>query len=729
VADADGNLILPAMESILSTGLAEVEQLLSGLNEAQREAVVHPEGPLLILAGAGSGKTRVLTHRLAYLVHQGVPPDRILAITFTNRAAREMAERVERLLGERLGGLPWLSTFHAACARILRANAERVGLTANFSIYDQQDSRRLIKNLLEEEGYDPKRISESRIQQEISAAKNRLLDAAAYRSQGVEGELEEAAAAVFARYEQALLEANAVDFDDLLLHVVRLLEGAEEVRDHYMRRFLHVLVDEYQDTNPVQYRLLRLLVKDRPGSRNLAVVGDDAQSIYRFRGADVRNILEFQRDFPEAKVVKLEQNYRSTQLILEAANGVIASNRRSLEKRLWSELGEGEPVYVSGLPDDLAEAYFVVEELERYLGEGGRLSQAAVFYRTHSLSRVFEELFNRTGIPYRLVGALRFFERAEVKDVLSYLRLLVNPWDHVAFARALGAPRRGVGEATLARLQAIARERSQPAVELAGEPEVVGGFAGKPARGLREFASLYGHLAGLRAGGATVAELIETVVSASGLGEALEAEGVEGAERLENLGQLVAMARERERELGGPLPLEEFLQQTALSEGEEEPGAEGAVTLTTLHNAKGSEFPLVFIVGCEEGLIPHINSQGEEDLEEERRLFYVGLTRAMRRLYLTYAYSRYRFGRRRYDQLPSRFLGELPREVVVDPRLGGVGAGAAVPGSFAVGERVAHDLFGAGTICGFEREGVVKVRFDDGALRTLLLEHAKLRRL
>jgi DNA helicase-2/ATP-dependent DNA helicase PcrA len=731
VADADPLLILPSMPSGTLSGTAALEQLLEGLNPAQREAVLHPEGPLLILAGAGSGKTRVLTHRLAHLVYSGLPPERILAITFTNRAAREMADRVRALLGDAGWGLPWLSTFHSACARILRSCAERVGLTQSFSIYDQTDSRRLIKDLLEEEGYDPRRFPESRIQGEISAAKNRLLDAAGYRARGVEGELEEVVSRVFARYEQALLRANAVDFDDLLLHVVRLLERDDRLRDHYSRLFLHVLVDEYQDTNPVQYRLLQLLMEGRQGPRNLAVVGDDAQSIYAFRGADVRNILGFERDFPEAKVVRLEQNYRSTQLILEAANGLIVHNRRALKKRLWSDLGEGEPVYLIGLEDDRREAYYVAEELERFLEEGGSLSEAAVFYRTHALSRTFEEAFTRLGIPYRLVGALRFFERAEVKDVLAYLRLLVNPWDRLAFARAVAAPRRGVGEATVAKLGELAVLHGRSPLDLAGEAQRLEGLSGKPARGLEAFATLLRSLQERRSGGMPVAELITAVIAESGLGQALREEGVEGEARLENLDQLVGVARDRERELAGErLSLEGFLQQVSLSEGEGEEGLpEGAVTLTTLHNAKGTEFPLVFIVGLEEGLLPHFNCQGEEEVEEERRLLYVGITRAMRRLYLTYAFSRFRFGKRREDQLPSRFLEELPRGVVVDPQLDGVGVGRTQTSSFAIGERVTHDLFGPGTVCGFEGEGVVRVRFEDGAVRTLLLEYAKLRRL
>ena len=746
-------------------------QLLGDLNDRQRAAVTHGEGPLLILAGAGSGKTRVLTHRLAYLVFSGqAQPDQILAITFTNKAAREMRLRAEALLERSVQGL-WIATFHSVCARILRAHAQLLGYTPSFTIYDQADSRRVVKRVLEAADVDTKRFAPALLQGRISQAKSQLLDADALASAA--GGFEELLAEAFARYQRELQNANALDFDDLLALTVRLFERHPEVRSRYALHFRHILIDEYQDTNLAQYRIVRLLAGGRapagdeapPGARNLAVVGDDAQSIYGFRGADVRNILDFEADFPEARVIRLEQNYRSTQHILDAANALIANNSAALPKRLWSELGEGEPVRISELEDEHAEARHVVGEIERALEGGRALSEIAVFYRTNAMSRVLEEVLVRNQIPYRLIGAARFYERAEIKDALAYLSLLVNPRDGVAFARAIATPRRGVGASSLARLQAYSSEQGQSLCELAAAADGLQGVSRAAARGLREFAALLASLRARIREGAAVADLIAATLRESGMIAALEAEDSPEAQgRIENLEQLVALAGELAGEGGEePLTLERFLEQTALASAAEDAqaqaaeGPEGAVTLTTLHNAKGSEYPVVFIIGCEEGVIPHSRAIEEGGLEEERRLFYVGLTRAMRLLHLTRALRRYSFGASSYT-LASRFLEELPAEQVVAESLAqsawsgtarrslgaryagtrrapatgfaaGAAAGEAGP-QVAVGDDVLHDLFGEGVVTALDGPGAVVVRFaSDGSERTLLTEYANLRRL
>jgi DNA helicase-2/ATP-dependent DNA helicase PcrA len=754
-----------------------LDELLGGLNEPQRAAVTHREGPLLILAGAGSGKTRVLTHRLAYLVFSGrAEPDQILAITFTNKAAGEMRVRAEALLQRSVRGL-WIATFHSVCARILRAQAHLLGYTPSFTIYDQADSRRVVKRVLEAADVDTKRFTPALLHSRISQAKSRLLDATALAGAG--GSFEELLAETFARYERELQSANALDFDDLLLLTVRLFEAHPDVRGRYAAHFRHILIDEYQDTNAAQYRIMRLLaddgssVEDRDGRRarsaavrNLAVVGDDAQSIYGFRGADVRNILDFEADFPEARVIRLEQNYRSTQLILDCANALITNNRSALPKRLWSELGEGEPVRIGELEDEHAEARHVVGEIERALEDGRALSEIAVFYRTNAMSRVLEEALVRSQIPYWLIGAARFYERAEIKDALAYLTLLVNPRDAIAFLRAVATPRRGVGASSLARLQAYAQEREEALCALAASADRLPGLTKAAVRGLIDFADLLEALRARSAQGATVPELIEATLRESGLLAALAAEETPEAQgRIENLEQLVAFAGELAEEVAPePLTLERFLEQTALASGAEEAQAQaaegpgGAVTLTTLHNAKGSEYPIVFIIGCEEGMIPHSRALEEGGLEEERRLFYVGLTRAMRRLELTHARRRYSFGASNYT-MASRFLDELPAAVVAAESycqerrpgafaarpgaglLGGraprAGSGAGV-GSVggqgglqpAIGEDVVHDLFGEGVVTALDGPGAVVVRFAaDGSERTLLTEYANLRRL
>jgi DNA helicase II / ATP-dependent DNA helicase PcrA len=1074
------------------------DRLLEGLNEPQREAVLHGEGPLLILAGAGSGKTRVLTHRIAHLVGTGqAAPGEILAITFTNKAAQEMRERVEALVGPRARAM-WVMTFHSACARMLRSDAERLGYTRGFTIYDEQDSLRLVKNCIEELDIDPKRFAPRGIRNQISDAKNALLDAEAYRLK-VGSFFEQTAADVYDLYEQRLHAANAMDFDDLLFRCVNLFELFEEVRDRYRRSFRHVLVDEYQDTNRAQYRWLQLLCEEH---RNIAVVGDDDQclvagtpvsmadgttkpieevregdlvlssygsghlrparvtrthgshagegiaitmrsgrrlvstsehvhfagyhrrhsprlfltyamyrgdkgfrvgttrtyperdatvvsgvhlravqeqadaawvvsthgseaearaaelelslryrlptlpfvartrgrggngpsqdqglidavfagfptvatglqlladhglgfdhphhvprshegrprnvtvtlcgdrrgrspvhlvsvsgrdqrvkealesfglsvrpakrdsggwryescfksyaramgvvdriqtatpvmvrqtarlmerslpfmpassvrpgmvmfaedgsydvvesveavridgavhdldvehthnyiangllthnSIYRFRGADIENILGFERDWPDAHVVKLEQNYRSTQTILSAANGVIANNRARKEKSLWSELGEGDPVHVRELEDEHAEARFVVSEMERLVDEGGSRDEIAVFYRTHAQSRVLEDMLVRYGVSYQVIGGPRFYERAEVKDALAYLTLLVNPSDTVAFGRIVNSPRRGIGQTSQARLVGHANTVGAPIWDVAAEPESVPGLATAATKAVGRFMSVMERLLERVGGGAGVGDLLAETLEETGYLDALRAERtVESQVRVENLEELVGVAREYDATAEEP-SVEEFLQQVALfSEQDKLQDERGLVTLMTLHNAKGLEFGTVFLIGLEDGVFPHSRSIESGDLEEERRLAYVGMTRAKRELYLTYARTRALFGSRDWN-LRSRFVDEIPIELTdrePDAPTGRAAAstwGGGAPGApeprapgatFALGEDVVHANFGEGVVVGIEPGGLVVVRFaGDGSERKLMADYAPLKK-
>jgi DNA helicase-2/ATP-dependent DNA helicase PcrA len=785
-----------------------LQELLEGLNEPQREAVTHGEGPLLILAGAGSGKTRVLTHRLAYLVYTDqAQAGEILAITFTNKAASEMRTRVERLLGRSTRGM-WLMTFHSACARILHAEAQRLGYTRQFTIYDQADARRLTKRCMDAVGIDPKRYTPAAINNQISSAKNRLLDAETYGQQAG-SPFEEMIAEVYRLYERDLLRMNAMDFDDLLLRTVNLLELFAEVRERYAANFRHVLVDEYQDTNYAQYRFLQLLVgggRQAPargervqleGHRNLAVVGDDAQSIYSFRNADIRNILDFQEDFPDARVVKLEQNYRSTETILSAANAVIANNRGGIAKRLWSELGAGEPIHVRALEDEHAEARFVVGEIERLVDEGASRTEIAVLYRTNAMSRVLEDTLVRREIAYQVIGGTKFYERAEIKDAIAYLSWLANAFDVVSFTRVANSPRRGLGQTSLSRIVAHSATIGVSVWEAAAAPEQIPGLGTAAIKALRRFMGTMEELrrlAGVSAPhgpadgsmtdgaadgvaeagagqGVPVGDLLEAVLSQTGYVEALEAERtIEAQGRIENLEQLVEVCREFDAtaeagtavEDGGQGTLDIFLQQIALvADADTRSEDEGLVTLMTLHNAKGLEYPTVFIAGCEDGVFPHSRALDEGGLEEERRLFYVGVTRAMRQLYLTYARRRAIFGAQAYG-LPSRFLAEVPAEltdreeepvlIASAARLGGAigGSAAGLPAggweiaarataaraprapaadSFRLGEDILHAAFGEGVVTGVEPGGVIVVRFaGDGSERKLMAEFAPVSR-
>ncbi|HEV2820532.1 MAG TPA: UvrD-helicase domain-containing protein, partial [Solirubrobacteraceae bacterium] len=640
---------------------ADVAALLEGLNPPQRQAVEHGEGPLLILAGAGSGKTRVLTHRIAHLVRtDAAAAGEILAITFTNKAAQEMRERVELLLGRRTRAM-WLMTFHAACTRMLRAEAPRLGYTRQFTIYDQADARRLVKQCLDDLGVDTKRFTPNAVLHQISDAKNKLRDAETYRRM-VEGYFETTVADAFDLYERELLRMNAMDFDDLLVRAVNVLELFQEVRDRYSTSFRHVLVDEYQDTNHAQYRWLQLLTSEEP--RNLAVVGDDDQSIYGFRGADVTNILNFQDDYPDAHVVRLEQNYRSTQTILDAANAVISHNRGRMSKALWTELGQGEPLKIRELDDEHAEARYVVGEIERLIDEeGAARSEVAIFYRTNAQSRVLEDTLVRREVAYQVIGGTKFYERAEIKDAIAYLTLLANPADAICFGRVVNSPKRGIGQTSLQRVLAHAQTTDVPVWEAASDPGSVPGLGTAAVRAIGRFMDT---MAGLRERVTTanppVAELVEAMLDETGYLEALEAERtIEARGRIENLQELVEVAREYDATNGGEGGgLDDFLSQISLvADADIRRDDEGMVTLMSLHNAKGLEYPVVFILGCEEGVFPHSRALDEGGLEEERRLAYVGITRAMRSLYLTHARRRSVFGAQNYG-LRSRFLDEIP---------------------------------------------------------------------
>jgi DNA helicase-2/ATP-dependent DNA helicase PcrA len=731
----------------------DLDALLEGLNEPQREAVTYGDGPLLILAGAGSGKTRVLTHRIAYLVGTGrARAGEILAITFTNKAAQEMRERVELLLGSRVRAM-WVMTFHSACARMLRADAERLGYTRQFTIYDQADSRRMVKRCLDELGVDLKRFTPAAVQNQISAAKNELRSADDY-GQIVGSFFEQTVADAYRLYEREMHRANALDFDDLLFRAVNVLELFPEVRERYQTAFRHVLVDEYQDTNQAQYRWLRLLAGEGTGDdpdqghRNLAVVGDDAQSIYGWRGADIKNLLGFEDDFVDAHVVRLEQNYRSTQRILDAANAVISQNRGQLEKTLFTELGEGDPVKVRELDDEHAEARFVSGEIQRLVDEGVSREEIAVFYRTNAQSRVLEDRLIRDEIAYQVIGGTKFYERAEIKDAVAYLTVLRNPADVVGFTRIVNSPRRGIGQTSLSRVVAQANTTGESVWDTAVDPAAVPGLGTAAVKAFDRFMATMRVLRERADAGATVAELLEEILRETGYTEALQNERtIEAQGRLENLEELVEVAREYDATVEDA-SLDGFLQQIALlSDADGLRDEEGLATLMTLHTAKGLEFPIVFIIGCEEGVFPHSRALDEGGLEEERRLCYVGITRAQRDLYFCYARTRNVFGSRMYG-LRSRFIDEIPSNLTDDesePRVGAAPGGgswraaqttwdgaqgeAVGAPEFRLGDDIVHAAFGEGVVTGVEPGGIVVVRFaGDGTERKLMAAHAPITR-
>ncbi len=715
--------------------VASPETYLADLNPAQREAVLHTEGPLLVVAGAGSGKTRVLTHRVVHLIAAvGVQPNEILAITFTNKAAAEMRSRLEDLLPE-VARRIWILTFHAACGRILRREAPRLGYRTNFTIYDQADQVRLVKQCLEELERDPKRFPARGIHEHISTAKNQLISPAEYRNR-VDSFYDQTVADVYDLYQRRLFESNAVDFDDMLMLTVEVLERFPEAKERWQKAFRYILVDEYQDTNHAQYRLLQLLAEKH---RNVCVVGDPDQSIYAFRGADIRNILEFERDFRDTTVIPLEQNYRSTNMILRAANAVIAQNSERKPKSLWSELGDGEPVRVLEVEDEHAEARFVASEIAGLVDEGVNASEIAVFYRTNAQSRVLEDILVRQEIPYQVIGGPRFYERAEVKDLIAYLQVIDNPFDTVSLQRIANRPRRGIGDASLARLQRYADGHGRSLWEALEFPEEAG-LGPAQARAVNGFRTL---MQSLQAGALElrVDELVERTLDRSGYVAALEAERtIEALGRIENLQELVGVAQEYQSTAPDP-NLSTFLQEISLfSDQDALRDQQSLVTLMTLHNAKGLEFNAVFMIGMEEGIFPHSRSIEENSLEEERRLAYVGMTRARERLTLTHASARALYGSRNYN-LPSRFLDELPQDEIHRERLrpsswSGYGSPTAriqprgdVP-TLSTGDSVRHQTLGEGIVTAVEPGGVVCVRFaGEGTDRRLVLDYAPLERI
>jgi DNA helicase-2/ATP-dependent DNA helicase PcrA len=723
-----------------------IDELLTGLNAPQRDAVTHGEGPLLILAGAGTGKTRVLTHRIAFLERTGqARASEILAITFTNKAAQEMRERVEMLVGRRTRAM-WVMTFHAACARMLRADGDKLGYTRQFTIYDQADGRRLVKRCLDELGVDTKRYTPGAVHHQISDAKNKLRDAEAYK-QLVGSYFEQTVGDAFALYEREMHRMNAMDFDDLLVNAVNVLTLFQEVRDRYGAAFRHVLVDEYQDTNAAQYRWLQLLAGEH---RNLAVVGDDAQSIYGFRGADISNILDFEETFPDARVIKLEQNYRSTQTILSAANAVIAHNREQKPKSLWTERGAGDKIKIRELDDDRAEARYVVAEIERLVDEGSSRAEIAVFYRMNSQSMQIEQTLRDRNIGYQVIGGTKFFDRLEVKDAIAYLTVLGNPQDVVSFQRIVGSPRRGIGDKSLSHVLNYAQSMGVSVWEAADAAASVPGLGKAAVRAFGIFMQTMTSLRELAEQNVPIGDLLEALLDDTGYLDALKAERtIEAQGREENLAALVEHAREFDAAAEPEQDtLDVYLQSVALvADADTRQDDDGLVTLMTLHNAKGLEYPIVFLAGMEEGVFPHARSLDEGTLEEERRLAYVGITRAMQSLYLTSARRRAVFGAIQYG-MRSRFLDEIPAELSDRPvavgRPGFGGAPAQRPGSWAsssareaspsvdfrLGDDVSHAAFGAGVVTGIEAGGIVVVRFaGDGSERKLMAEYAPVTKL
>jgi DNA helicase II / ATP-dependent DNA helicase PcrA len=700
------------------------------LNPAQAEAVRHGDGPLLVLAGAGSGKTRVLTYRIADLIRaRGVLPAQILAVTFTNKAAGEMRERLAHLLGASVSRQLWIGTFHAICSRMLRISGAPIGVDPRFLIYDDDDQRRLMREVIRDLGADDRQFPPAAVLAEIGRAKNELVDHVAFAARA-ETRREEVMARLYAAYERRLAECHALDFDDLLVRPVQLFREHPPVLAEYQARFRHILVDEYQDTNHTQYVLINLLARRH---RNLCVVGDDDQAIYRWRGADVRNILEFERDYPEARTIALEQNYRSTQRILRVASAVIRHNPHRHTKTLWTGNPEGEPVGLYEAFDGYDEARYVGEQVRAHVAAGGRAGDTAVLYRTHAQSRQFEEMFLRQGIPYQIVGGVRFYERVEIKDILAYLRLAFNPADEASLRRVLNVPRRGIGDATVRRLEAWARAEGislWDALRRTGDA----GINPQAHRSIDEFTGI---VDALRAFAAEhpASEVLTRALDLTGYRRALEDERTDEAyARIENLDELIAVAQEVE-ETTGDGSLEAFLEHLALqTEADTLEDRPDRVTLMTLHSAKGLEFPVVVLAGLEEGLFPHIRAVEQDvNLEEERRLCYVGMTRAKSRLLLTHAQQRTTYGMSR-PAVASRFLAEIPAEYLVRATTPRTPTGDWPEDDrpvlqVVVGDVVRHKTFGTGRVLEVDGEGpraIITVRFDGVGTKRLALGYAPL---
>ncbi len=774
------------------------EELLAGLNEQQRAAVVHAGAPLLVVAGAGSGKTRVLTRRIAWLItERKAHPGSVLAITFTNKAAAEMKERVEDLVGRR-ARIMWVSTFHSACVRILRKEIDKFEFKSSFSIYDAADSKRLMTLVAKDLELDPKRYPPNVLLHWMSNHKNELRDHEE-ATRDARNHFEETCASAYSLYQRRLKAANALDFDDLIMTTVHLFQAFPDVRENYRRRFRHVLVDEYQDTNHAQYALIHLLCADNPEDLDpeadrvepseLMVVGDADQSIYAFRGASIRNILDFEQDFPNAETIMLEQNYRSTQTILNAANAVITRNQGRKPKRLWSDAGTGERIVGYVADDQHDEARFVSDEIDQLTDKSGvRAADVAVFYRTNAQSRVFEEVFIRTGQPYKVVGGVRFYERREVRDALAYLRMLVNPADEISLRRILNTPKRGIGDRAVACVTVLAERERLTFWEALRRSDEAPGLASRSHNAIAGFVAMVEELQSMVAAGERPDVVLESVLDRSGyLAELEGSDDPQDETRVENLAELVAVAREFADDpdaaaLGGGSGLDQFLERVALvadtdqipdapPEGEGSGEDTGVVTLMTLHTAKGLEFPVVFLTGLEDGVFPHARSLGDQpELEEERRLAYVGVTRAQHRLYLSRAVVRSAWGAPSHNPA-SRFLDEMPVDLVdwrrteaaqsqwhrPDLSVGGRSWGSPTPAgrqnfsaaaaradaaskakptreipSLDPGDRVQHDSFGLGTVVALEGVGdkaVASIDFGSEGVKRLLLRYAPVDKL
>lgn len=730
---------------------------LQGLNKEQALAVQTTDGPMLILAGAGSGKTKVLTCRIAHLLQQGVAPYRILAITFTNKAAAEMRERVDRMAGEAAKDV-WLFTFHAFCARLLRRDIDKLeGYGNNFAIYDTSDAQNVVKQVLKEMNLDEKRFQPAGLCARISSAKNQLLSPVDY-AKAANDFYEEKAAQIYASYQEKLRQNNALDFDDLLLLTVQLLQENAEVREKYQDKFQYIMVDEYQDTNHVQYLLTKLLAGKH---RNICVVGDADQSIYGWRGADIQNILDFEKDYPDAKLIKLEQNYRSTQVILDVANAVIENNTGRKPKNLWTDNGTGREITYFQAMDERDEARFVIEQLQRLQQEENmRLGDMAVLYRTNTQSRVFEEMLIKSGISYNMVGGTKFYERKEIKDILAYLRVIFNPNDSLSLLRIINVPRRGIGDATLGRLQAYAAENGLHLFEVLSNAAAVPGLNSRFVGKLDELSGIIFELMS-EAEEVPVKQLIEDVMQKTGYLEDLQlSKNVQDQSRVDNLMELLSVAEDFAKG-GEENTLENFLANVALvSDIDDAELGEDAVTLMTLHSAKGLEFPVVFLAGMEEGIFPHARTlMDEEEIEEERRLCYVGITRAEKYLFMSNARIRTIHGYTK-PSLPSRFLQEVPRGLLhiykrpvvqrqapreerrsdnrstanwfLQPKSSFIPQENSSGSSFTAGDKVSHSKWGTGTVVSVkntEDGQEVKVAFAGAGIRSLLTKYAVLKKL
>lgn len=741
--------------------------LLRGLNQVQQEAVRHGEGPLLLLAGAGSGKTRVLTHRVAYLISmRGVSPYHILAVTFTNKAAQEMKERIGRLVGENAARHLWVGTFHAACARLLREHGEKIGLDRDFLVYDDGDQLTLMREVMRELNLDEKKFAPRALLSHISRAKEQLITPDTWASHFT-GFFEDICGKAYPLYQEKLRRNNALDFDDLLTEMVRLLETRADVRERLQDRFRYLLVDEYQDVNYVQYMFLKHLAAKR---RNLCVVGDPDQSIYMFRGADVSLILRFEEDYPEARVIKLEQNYRSTHTILDAAQHVVSRNRNRKEKRLWTEKEYGAPITLRETENEQEEGVWIAQHIREEIRRGGRKwSDFALLYRTNAQSRPLEDVFVNWNTPYKVIGGIRFYERKEIKDVLAYLRVIHSPVDSLSLRRILNVPPRGIGAGTLSELEAEMQRSGETLWEVLQRSGEISTIQKRMRVLLAEFVTLIATLRSARES-LTVTELAQRALDATGYLRSLEEDGsIEAQTRLENVQELLSKTREYEAEAETPT-LAGFLENVSLVADIDSLDANAdAVTLMTLHSAKGLEFPVVFMVGMEESIFPHARSmETDKEMEEERRLCYVGITRAKEELFLTCAGRRTLFGSIAYNP-PSRFLKEIPRELFranrgktvhgpavssFDPdedefagkrkmpapkKLWDSGpvspkeqARAVQAAGFKIGGKVRHATFGVGVVLNVTGEGdntTVEVVFPNAGPKKLLLAYAKLEKV